>query len=117
MHWARAVTHLRDRGTPGVLVTVTAVRGHAPRDVGARMVVSAEQTWGSVGGGNVEADAVERARAMLAAADTQASTLTNRLSDKAHQAHGRQCCGGEVTITLEPLPAPPTPIARLKPRG
>ena len=42
----------------GVLVTVTDVRGHAPREAGAKMVVSATSTWGSIGGGNLEEDAV-----------------------------------------------------------
>jgi xanthine dehydrogenase accessory factor len=29
------------------------------------------------------------------------------LSDKARTEHGRQCCGGEVTLLLEPLPVVP----------
>ena len=48
-----------------MLVTLAAVRGHAPREAGAKMVVAAEQTWGSVGGGNLEATAIARARALL----------------------------------------------------
>ena len=39
--WLRAVTTLRESREPGVLVTVAEVRGHAPRDAGAKMVVSA----------------------------------------------------------------------------
>ena len=34
MDWLRAATQLRDAGEPGVLITVIAVRGHAPRDAG-----------------------------------------------------------------------------------
>lgn len=33
--------------------------------------------------------------------------LTLRLNDKAPAKYGRQCCGGEVTVMLEPLPVPP----------
>ena len=55
------------RGCPGVLVTVIKVRGHAPRDPGAKMVVGADHSWGSVGGGNLEETAVARARELIAA--------------------------------------------------
>ena len=51
---------------PGVLVTVIKVRGHAPRDAGAKMVVGADHSWGSVGGGNLEEAAVRRARELIA---------------------------------------------------
>ena len=54
MHWTAAVGLLRDERRAGVLVTVTDVRGHAPRDAGAKMVVAADRAWGSVGGGNLE---------------------------------------------------------------
>ena len=37
-----------------------------PRKAGAKMVVSATGAWGSIGGGDLEAVAIERARAMLA---------------------------------------------------
>jgi xanthine dehydrogenase accessory factor len=103
MNWLRALQHLQDHGLPGVLVTVAAVRGHAPREAGAKMVVGAEQTWDSVGGGNLEATATERARAMLKVSARTPELLTLRLTDRAGNEHGRQCCGGEVTLLLEPL--------------
>ena len=65
MHWLGAVERLREQRLAGVLVTIADVRGHAPRDAGAKMVVSAEASWGSVGGGNLEETALARARAML----------------------------------------------------
>ena len=71
------------------------------------MVVSAEETWGSIGGGNVEAVAVNRARALLAEFATEPTTFTANLSDKAPVEHGVQCCGGEVTVLLDPLPVLP----------
>jgi xanthine dehydrogenase accessory factor len=33
--------------------------------------------------------------------------LTVGLTDKSRTEHGRQCCGGEVTVLLEPLPVVP----------
>lgn len=106
--WMRAVQWLRERREPGVLTTVTAVRGHAPRDPGAKMVVSAERTWGTVGGGNLEEVAIERARELLATAASAPVTFEMRLSDKEPFQHGVQCCGGDVTLLLEPLPVVPS---------
>ncbi len=107
MHWLTAVERLREEREAGVLVTVADVRGHAPRDAGAKLVVAAEEAWGSVGGGNLEETAVARARAMLASGAAVPEQLTIGLSDKARTEHGRQCCGGEVTLLLEPLPVRP----------
>ncbi len=107
MDWLSAVHRLRQDGLPGVLVTVIAVRGHAPRDAGAKMVVGADHTWGSVGGGNLEEAAVQRARELIASAAGTPETQDARLNEHARNQHGRQCCGGEVTLLLEPLPARP----------
>lgn len=108
MSWLDAVARLRRERTPGVLVTVTEARGHAPRDAGAKLVVSADATWGTVGGGNLEETALSRARAMLGEHAAEPETMTISLSDKARTDHGRQCCGGEVTLLLEPLPVVPS---------
>jgi xanthine dehydrogenase accessory factor len=105
--WLDAVRRLREGREPGVLVTVASVRGHAPRKAGAKMVVSASQTWGSIGGGNLEAVAIERARELLATPGPEPAMFTAALSDKAPYQHGVQCCGGEVTTLLEPLPVVP----------
>jgi len=108
MSWLQAVERLRASREPGVLVTVASVRGHAPRDAGAKMVVGSADTWGSVGGGNLEAVAIERARALLPdVAHAEPSLVPVSLSDKAPYEHGVQCCGGEVTLLLEPLPVVP----------
>lgn len=107
MEWVKAVEQLRRSRERGVLVTLAAVRGHAPREAGAKMVVSEHRTWGTIGGGNLEAVAVERARGLLASRATEPSMETVELSDKAPLRHGVQCCGGEVTVLLEPLPVVP----------
>ncbi len=107
MHWLTAVERLRTTREPGVLVTLASVRGHAPREAGAKMVVSARATWGSIGGGNLEQTAVTRARRMIDTGAAEPEQLTVALSDKARTEHGRQCCGGEVGILLEPLAVRP----------
>ena len=107
MQWLQAVEHLRSRREAGVLVTVAEVRGHSPRDTGAKMVVSSTRTWDSVGGGNLEATAIDRAREMLVDPAAKPTVFTTNLSDKARGTHGVQCCGGDVTLLLEPLPVLP----------
>jgi xanthine dehydrogenase accessory factor len=111
--WWQEVAALRQRREAGVLVTVTHVRGHAPREAGAKMVVTATSTTGSVGGGNLEAEAVRRARALLDDRRSSPETFESHLSDKAtvrpgETRHGVQCCGGEVSVLLEPLPVVPS---------
>ena len=108
MHWLAAVERLRRDRRPGVLVTLVSVRGHAPREAGAKMVVSADGTWDSIGGGNLEATAVARARALLAEGVAAPEQISLSLNDKARAEHGQQCCGGEVAILLEPLAVAPS---------
>ena len=73
--WWQAVASLRAAREPGVLVTVTEVRGHAPREAGAKMVVSASSTWASIGGGNLEEEAVRRARELIDSARVGADVV------------------------------------------
>jgi xanthine dehydrogenase accessory factor len=108
MNWLTAVEALRRERRAGVLVTVVAVRGHAPRDPGAKMVVSSESVWGTIGGGNLEETALARARELLSHGSRTPELVTMQLNDKAHVEYGRQCCGGEVTYLLEPLAVVPS---------
>jgi xanthine dehydrogenase accessory factor len=108
VHWLEAVQRLRQERRPGVLVTLTSVRGHAPRDAGAKMVVTDREAWGSIGGGNLEATAVGRARAMLATGDPAPQSISLSLNERAPVEHGQQCCGGEVEVLLEPLAVVPS---------
>lgn len=108
MDWIDALQALRSSRTPAVIVTLALVRGHAPRNGGAKMVVSPDAAFGTVGGGNLEATAVDRARAMLATGSAEPELLVLTLSDKAVTEYGVQCCGGEVTIMLEPVRVTPS---------
>ncbi|WP_067721355.1 xanthine dehydrogenase accessory protein XdhC [Nocardia yamanashiensis] len=107
MTWVAAVARLRARREPGVLVTVAAVRGHAPRRAGAKLVVGLTETWGSIGGGNIEAVAIDRARELIAMPEAEPELMEFALNDKVSNRHGVQCCGGTVTVLLEPLPVVP----------
>jgi xanthine dehydrogenase accessory factor len=107
MDWLNAAQRLRYDGQPGVLVTVIEVRGHAPREAGAKMVVSREVSWGSVGGGNLEATAIARARELISSGAAEPEVREIELNPHARTEHGRQCCGGTVRLLFEPLAARP----------
>ncbi len=85
--------------TPAVLVEVAAARGSVPRGDGTRMLVSADAVLGTIGGGHLELQAIERARGVLrAAAGVQVQ----------HVALGPslgQCCGGALDLRYTPLQA------------
>jgi len=107
MDWLNAAQQLRHDGQSGVLVTVIEVRGHAPREAGAKMVVSREVSWGSVGGGNLEATAIARARELISSGAAEPEIREIELNPHARTEHGRQCCGGTVRLLFEPLAARP----------
>jgi len=78
-----------------VLVTVEQTQGSTPRETGAWMLVFAQDAVGTVGGGQLEFDAMDRARAMLRAGpagDAHRYALGPSLG---------QCCGGVVHLRFE----------------
>jgi xanthine dehydrogenase accessory factor len=84
-----------------VRVTVAAVRGSSPREAGATMLVTSDAQHGTIGGGNLEWQAVEHARRLLAAGSAPL-LLDEELRLGPDLA---QCCGGVVTLSLERMPA------------
>lgn len=101
MQWFEHLAHLTEQKVPLVLVTLLAVRGHAPREAGAKMLVTAEAAYGTIGGGNLEATAIALARKMLEGQSQPPQVHTLRLTENAPAEHGVQCCGGEVQVLLE----------------
>lgn len=85
------------RGDAVVLVTLTGVRGSAPREAGARMLVWADGQSGTIGGGNLEFLLTREARALLAG-DESVSEHDYPLGPVLGQ-----CCGGRVSVRIERL--------------
>ncbi len=83
-----------------VLVTVVGVGGSAPPRVGFRMLVTGADCQGTVGGGNLEHEAIRMARELLAAGGGP------RL-EHLDVADLDMSCGGEVTLFFEPFRAAP----------
>ena len=78
-----------------IRVRVTRVWGSTPREPGAEMCVSAGALEGTIGGGQLEYLAIDRARRMIAQGERQA-TMTVALGPDIGQ-----CCGGRVELALD----------------
>jgi len=98
-HWLSALCrHLEHNATPMVRIVVAGVQGSAPRDPGACMLICDTETQGTIGGGNLEWQAVAAARELLA---TNVSLPSVRVSNLVLGRELGQCCGGVVQLWLE----------------
>ena len=93
-----AAMHWLEQRMPAIVVEIVEARGSAPRGAGTRMLVSAVQAIGTIGGGHLEWKALARARAMLAAREL----APRRERFPLGPALG-QCCGGVVALEFAPL--------------
>src|SRR6266404_5165466 len=98
-HWIDAACAHLSRHPALVRVTVIALRGSAPREAGATMLVDTLGTVGSIGGGRLEWEATLAARELLRVRDT----ATVRIADLILGPDLGQCCGGRVELWLERL--------------
>ena len=85
-----------------VVVEVTQALGSAPREAGTRMIVSATEAIGTVGGGHLELKAIAHAREMLMVRPRELAPHTEHFP--LGPALG-QCCGGAVTLAYRALDA------------
>ncbi len=83
-----------------VVIDVTEGLGSVPREAGTRMLVSATETAGTIGGGHLELKAIGRAREMLRTGETAAASERFPLGPALGQ-----CCGGVVTLGFAALSA------------
>jgi xanthine dehydrogenase accessory factor len=98
-HWIEAASRHLTSHACLVRVTVVALRGSAPRDAGASMLVDAERTIGTIGGGHLEWRAIALAREAL----KDMAVPAIRWVDLVLGPDLGQCCGGRVEIWLERL--------------
>lgn len=96
-HWPRALLACLQQEPAVIRVLVTQLRGSGPREPGACMLATRASQIGTIGGGRLEWQALQQARALL---------------QDSHAAAGRwlqlvlghelgQCCGGVVELWLE----------------
>lgn len=93
--WLPALATRLARGEACVLVTVAHTVGSTPREAGATMLVGAQASLGSIGGGQLEWLAASAARALLEVGGPP------RLMRLALGPSLGQCCGGIVWLALE----------------
>jgi xanthine dehydrogenase accessory factor len=95
--WLPVLAELTEKGEPCVLITVMEAKGSTPREAGVKMIATMQGQFGTIGGGNLEFQAVEEARKLLAGAAGPA------VKDYPLGPKLAQCCGGAVTVFLEPF--------------
>jgi xanthine dehydrogenase accessory factor len=80
-----------------IVAELEEVRGSSPREAGAFMLIAAEATLGTIGGGALEYMVIDRARQALrdgVPADAMDIPLGPEIG---------QCCGGRVAVSLRPV--------------
>ncbi len=95
----RKALEFKQSRTPYCVATVVRAEGSAPRQAGAKMLVTAGGSFGTVGGGGVEHRAIEDAREAM-------RRRTPQLQRYELTEAGVQPCGGMVEIFLEPVTVP-----------
>jgi xanthine dehydrogenase accessory factor len=98
MTFFEAQNDLAESGAPFVAVTVVDTLGSTPQDKGAKMLVtSAGRVFGTVGGGKIEARAIEEARKLL---DDDTAPKTRFFQWSLEKDIG-MTCGGIVRVYFE----------------
>lgn len=98
MNPLEVTVNLRRTGTPHVLVTVVSARGSTPQDAGSKIVVAGEGLLaGTVGGGRIEAAAIDHALKILSEGTGPEMVTWNLQRDIA------MTCGGEMQLFFEPF--------------
>src|SRR5216684_571325 len=98
-HWVEAAAAYLSKHAAVARVTVVALRGSAPREPGASMLVDLDGTLGTIGGGRLEWQAIRAARELLG--NRHAAPV--RIDDLILGPDLGQCCGGRVELWLERL--------------
>jgi xanthine dehydrogenase accessory factor len=97
--WLHALRQCGERGLDAVLVTVRSGTGSTPRDAGARMVVTVDAIHGTIGGGELEYQAIDVGRTLLR---SSGASQTRRFPLGASLG---QVCGGAANLAFERVPA------------
>lgn len=99
--WIDILGELALRDEDCILLTVARVRGSAPREVGAKMIVTAKETIGTIGGGQLEYQCARTAFEQMQTAGAPDETRFVRRYPLG--ANCGQCCGGVVDVMYERL--------------
>jgi xanthine dehydrogenase accessory factor len=90
----------QDAGRRAIVVEVVGFQGSVPRETGTRMLVRDDAVVGTIGGGHLELQAIDQARAMLGAGASDAVERDIALGPTLGQ-----CCGGALRLRWQALSA------------
>ncbi|MGI9493947.1 MAG: xanthine dehydrogenase accessory protein XdhC [Geminicoccaceae bacterium] len=96
MDWLTALKDHIEAGRAAALVTIADARGSAPREPGVKMLVTETESIGTVGGGNLEHEAIRIARSMLAEGHEKSILRQYALGPSLGQ-----CCGGNTKLLFD----------------
>lgn len=94
--WVHALMRALQRDPIVVRIVLATVRGSAPREPGVAMLVASSGIEGTIGGGQLEWEALMAARALL-----EDGAVPARLERIVLGADRGQCCGGVVEVWME----------------
>jgi xanthine dehydrogenase accessory factor len=97
------VVELTDTGRSFALAMILAAEGSTPQKIGTKAIIEADgKTWGTLGGGLVEAEAGRRA---VAACRSNRPLVFDFNLDDAYAGNTGPICGGTVRILIDPTAA------------
>tara|TARA_R110002167_G_scaffold28926_26_gene96840 strand:- start:938 stop:1831 length:894 start_codon:yes stop_codon:yes gene_type:complete len=102
--WFDALHLCQQQAKSYVLVTLLATAGSTPRDGGTKMLVCADETYDTIGGGNLEHSVTQRARLLLIENQKNALAGTSNIQHVEHfplSSKLGQCCGGATNVLFE----------------
>ncbi|MCA1771551.1 MAG: xanthine dehydrogenase accessory protein XdhC [Halomonas sp.] len=104
--WHAALHRLQRDGIPHVLATQVTSAGSTPREPGARMVITDDAIFDTLGGGTFEWQTISAARDLL-----QQQHYGFHLEAFSLGGRSGQCCGGFINILLEAFPGAEAHVA------
>lgn len=81
------------------IATLVEISGSAPREIGAQMVITHRQHWGSLSGGCIEADVARHAREAMASGEPRLL----RYGEGSPWIDIRLACGSGISVLVEPV--------------
>lgn len=109
--WIDELHALSGSGDSSVMVTVASVRGSAPRETGAKMIVTGNETIGTIGGGQLEYQCSRIAVGELRNRAASEQRVQRRFPLGTNCG---QCCGGVVDVLFERVASSPEWLRELK---
>lgn len=95
-NWLQAAKELDEKGENYVIVTLIGTTGSTPRASGTKMVVSQDDIYATIGGGNLEFKAIKHSRMLI-----QKRKNNQEIENFKLDASVGQCCGGSVSVLFE----------------